>query len=464
MKNALPVILMCLVLCAFAQRRVVNWHHSLSPFRAVFAVKPGGNPRAGALLEVPICGTGAEDGSGVFCYSESGKQLHSKYLGIGVQNCALVQVMPDKEGDVLAYFGSGQRSPVANFELSPALCQVYSIRGKAKNWDELATWLTPSALLGQMPADEFVRVGNPIDSRDEFAVVFSGKLNIVGDCSKNLFVASDDAGYLFIDGKPIIARDGVHGVWDSLRGENHKLVELKRGYHDIKLVGANYGKDFVVAVGEWFPSKPVVHLPKTIYVQPSRTELLSIESHRKDAPIPVFKYRHLADMPLGDRHLTITEFETHDGSEVEWSFSDGVQLSGAKVTRAFGSLETMQVKTRAGRNATGGSVMFPQLAPARVESSKKECAFEEFDSLISKEMIAGSTSDALYALMEFYGRSDLHPKQMSVAEAVLARNGVPEERRFDALLMLARSAGLENPEKALKAYRTVLQSPLLKRA
>ena len=464
MRKALSVILLCLALCAFAQRRVVNWHHSLSPYRAVFNVKPGGNPRAGALLEVPICGTGAEDGSGVFCYSESGKSLPCRYLGIGIQNCALVQVLPDKEGSVLAYFGSGQHTPVANFELPPALCQVYSIKGKAKNWEELSAWLTPSALLGQMPAEEFVRVGNPIDSRDEFAVVFSAKLNIGGDCSKNLFVASDDAGYLLIDGKLVVARDGVHGVWDSLRGENHKLVELNKGYHDIKLVGANYGKDFVVAVGEWFPSKPVVHLPKTIYVQPARTELLAIEPHRKDAPIPMFKYKHLADMPLGDRHLTITEFKTYDGNEVDWSFADGLQLSGAKVTRAFGSLETMQVKVRAGRSTAGGSVMFPQLAPSRVETSKKQSAFDEFDSLISKEMIAGSTADALYALMEFYGRRDLHPKQMFVAEAVLVKNGVPEERKFDALLMLARSAALENPDRALKAYKSVLQSPHLKRA
>ena len=125
MRKSLLVISLCFTFCAFAQRRMVNWHHNLSPYRALFSVNSGGNPLAGALLEVPICRTGPENGSSVFCYSESGKQLPSRYLGKGIQNCALVQVMPDKDrGTIFAYFGSDQRAPVANFELPPALCRV----------------------------------------------------------------------------------------------------------------------------------------------------------------------------------------------------------------------------------------------------------------------------------------------------------------------------------------------------
>ncbi len=461
MRRVLPVLALLLSFCAFAQKRVVNWHHNLSPYRAVFTVKGGGNPQAGALLEVPICGTGHEGGANVFCYSETGKPLLCKWLGIGTQNSALVQVMPDKDSrTVLAYFGSEQRAPVAKFDVPPALCQVYSIKGKPKNWQELSACITPAALLGQFPVEDFIRIGNPVDSREEFAMVLSAKLNITGDCTRNLFITSDDAGYLFIDDKLIIARDGVRNIWDGMHGENHKPVELKQGLHDIRLVGANFGKDFTLVVAEWFQSGNVSHLPKTIYVQPSRTTLLTVETHKKDTPIPVFKYAHISDMPLDNRHLTITEFETY-GGEALWTFADGVQLTGAKVRRVFGSLETMKVKVKAGRNTAGGTVMFPQISPLKVESTDNRRSFDEFDGMVSNEMIAGSKTDVLYALMDFYGRRDLHPKQIAVAEALLTKDGLPFERKFNAYLMLARSAAVERPDKALKAYNAILQSPQL---
>ncbi len=462
MRKTLLVLTICLTFCAFAQKRVVNWHHSLSPYRAVFNLKAHGNPRAGALLEVPICEVGDASGINVFCYSESGKQLLCKYLGIGTQNCALIQVLPEKDTKtILAYFGSDQRAPVARIELPPPLCQVYAIKGKPRNWQELSALLTPSALLGQLPVEEFVRIGNPVDSREEFAVVLNAKTSAGADGGMNLFITSDDAGYLFVDDKLIIARDGVRSIWDSMHGENHKYVEMKQGIHDIRLVGANFGKDFTLAIGEWFPSGKVALLPKSFYIQPARTTLLAIEAHRKDSSIPVFKYTHLADMPLEERHLTITEFETYGGAEAVWTFPDGVQLTGAKVRRVFGSLESMKVKVKAGRNGAGGVVMFPQLAPPKVESSERVKAFNEFDAMISREMIAGARTDVLFALMEFYGRRDLHPKQVFVAEAVLAKDGLSWERKFGAYLMLARSAAVEQPDKALRAYNAILQSSRL---
>ena len=464
MRKTLPVLVILLSFCAFAQKRVANWHHSLSPFRAVFALKENGNPKAGVLLEVPVCGIGDVGGADVFCYSEKGKALLSRPLGVGTKNCVLVQVMPDMEGkNVLAYFGSGQRAPVAKFELPPALCQVYSIKGKPKNWQELSACLAPSALLGQLPVEDFVRIGNPVDGREDFAIVLSAKLQIGGDCTRNLFITSDDAGYLFVDDALIIARDGVRSIWDSMHGENHKPVELKQGYHDIRLVGANFGGDFTIAIGEWFPSGRVSHLPSAIYAKAGKAVLTAVEAHRKEAHVPVFRYTHLADMPLDDMHLTITEFETVGGHEANWTFADGVQLTGQKVRRVFGSMDAVRLRVKAGKETAGGTVMFPQMAPSRVESTDNVKAFDEFDGMITAEMIAGSKADVLLALMEFYGRRDLHPKQILVAEAVLGRNEIPSERRFDAMVMLARSAALEKPDKALKAYNAILQSSRLEK-
>ena len=120
------VILLVLAACVYAQKARVQWHHGLSPYRAVFALKqPGNTPRAGTVLAVPVCGLGGRQGNNVFCYDENGKQLLSRSLGIGTQNCALIQVLPDKGSrQVLAYFGSDLRAPSAKFDVAPPLCQV----------------------------------------------------------------------------------------------------------------------------------------------------------------------------------------------------------------------------------------------------------------------------------------------------------------------------------------------------
>ena len=462
------VILLALAACVYAQKTRVQWHHGLSPNRAVYALKqPGNAPRVGTVLSVPVCGLGGKQGNNVFCFDESGKQLLSRSLGIGTQNCVLIQVLPDKGSrHVLAYFGSDHRAPSAKFDVTPPLCQVYSLpKGTAKNWQEVATRLNSAELLGQLPVRSLEQVVNPVDSREDFIMVMTATLSSHREAVRNLFVASDDAGYLHVDDTLLISRDGKHHVYDSLRGENHKAVKLPPGLHAIRLTGVNFDGNFALAIGEWFPSGVVKLVQPNDFIQGQIAELTAVETHRKDAPCPCFKYSHTADLPLGEKHLTMTVLETYSGDEATWLFSDGVQMTGAKVTRLFIGLDDVQVKVHCGKGAAAtGSILFPQTAPPKTLSADNPADFALVDGLLIEESLKRIRKvEQLEILLDLFLRRDLHPKQVVVAEAILHHDKLTPELRQKARLALARSAALDQPDKSLKAYDALLKNAVLTR-
>ena len=468
MTSLLIILLVFLTTCVQAQKTRVQWHHNLSPYRVVFTLKqPGNVPRVGAVLSVPVCGLGGRQGNNVFCYDENGKQLLSRSLGIGTQNCALIQVLPDKGSrQVLAYFGSEHRAPSAKFDVAPPLCQVYTLpKGPAKNWQEVATRLASAELIGQLPVRSLEQVVNPIDSRDEFIMVMTASLNSRREGVRNLFVASDDAGYLHVDDTLLVSRDGVHKVYDSLRGENHKAVKLSSGMHSIRLTGVNFGENFALAIGEWFPSGVVKLVPPNDFVQGQMAELNSVETHRKEAFCPCFKYIHTADLPLEDKHLTMTILETYGGDEANWLFSDGVQMTGSKVTRLFIGLDEVQVKVQCGKGAAAtGNILFPQTAPSKTLSTDNPADFSLVDGLLPEEHLKRIRKlGQLEILLELFLRRDLHPKQVLVAEAILRHEKITPELRQKARLALARSAAMDQPDKSLKAYDALLKNDALTR-
>ena len=468
MIRKLFIYFVLLTACAYSQKARVQWHHGLSPYRAVYALKqPGNAPRVGTVLSVPVCGLGGRQGSNVFCYDESGKQLLSRSLGIGTQNCALIQVLPDKGSrQVLAYFGSEHRAPSAKFDVAPPLCQVYALpKGPAKNWQEVATRLASAELIGQLSVRSLEQVVNPVDSREDFIMVMSATLNSHREAVRNLFVASDDAGYLHVDDALVISRDGKHHVYDSLRGENHKAVKLLPGGHSIRLTGVNFDGNFALAIGEWFPSGVVKLVPPNDFVQGQIAELVSVETHRKNGPCPCFRYAHTADLPLEEKHLTMTVLETYSGDEATWLFSDGVQMSGAKVTRLFIGLDDVQVKVQCGKGAAAtGNILFPQTAPPKTLSTDNPADFALVDGLLPDEHLKRIRKlEQLEILLELFLRRDLHPKQVIVAEAILRHEKSAPELRQKARLALARSAAMEQPDKSLKAYDSLLKNAVLTR-
>ena len=69
------------------------------------------------------------------------------------------------------------------------------------------------------------------DYKNEFGLVFTGKLDAPKDGEYFFQVASDDGGRISIDGKSVVENDGIHPASAIREGK----VKLKKGSHDFRL-------------------------------------------------------------------------------------------------------------------------------------------------------------------------------------------------------------------------------------
>lgn len=69
------------------------------------------------------------------------------------------------------------------------------------------------------------------DYKNEFGVVFTGKLAAPKKGNYRFFLASDDGARILIDGKVVVGKDGIHPASDIVE----KAIPLEKGDHDFRL-------------------------------------------------------------------------------------------------------------------------------------------------------------------------------------------------------------------------------------
>lgn len=463
MNKAILLLTVFIATSLFAQKKKVTttWHHANSPYRAVFEVKAfPTNPKVGGFIEVPSCGMGRQDGSEVFCYDTGDKQLLSQSFGISTNNRSLIQVVPSENTKyILAYFGSNQRSPAIIRTVIPPYLEIYDVpTGLVKNWTDTATRLSHANIIGRMPIQTFEQVSNPVDSRENFICVMKGLMDVKSVTKRNFFIATSGAGYLFVDDYRLIERNGPNNIYNSLRGENRKLIEIQPGVHEIRLISVNFEGPFTAALGEWFSTPKVALVPASDFIQGGTFEFVGVETHQRDNICPAFKYTPVAAMAINDNQMTVMELETYTGTNATWTFSDGIKMQGAKITRVFGDMETVSVKVQCKNASASGKVMFLQAMPPKELSASSDTDFTYIEELIKNQNVRKCTSvGQLSSFMEFFMRRDLHPMQATIAEAILECQKVSPELKGKVLLALARATAKTQPDKALKAYDALLK-------
>ena len=104
------------------------------------------------------------------------------------------------------------------------------------------------------------------DYKNQFGIVYTGKLNAPKDGDYTFFLAGDDGVRLLIDGKKVVEHDGVHGSSEIKEGKTkltaggHDVrVEYFQGTGEAEIYLAWKGADFpVTALSKWVhPNAPV---------------------------------------------------------------------------------------------------------------------------------------------------------------------------------------------------------------
>lgn len=460
-----PLCLCSLLIAAsslFAAPKRAVWRHTASPYRCAFKVKTQPNvPKAGYFLEVPLCGIGDPGGRNVFAADEKGRELPVYPIGPGRPNTALVLVGGERlKGRIYAYFGSTQRPPNSRSSFTPGL--VLEVRRAppepdVSSWDKVRRMLDKAPLLGAIPAGQINWSTNPIDATDSFIMDFRGHLKAEMGADWELMLASDDAGYLFVDDKLVIERNGRRSARDAVRGQGRKKVRVRKGLNRVRCVVVDVGGAQMAVLARWVDRKAKFVLPIEYFAQSGLTELEKVETRQARQSCPAFSVKQSTYIATGKSTWTAIELASLTGESLQWRLSNGARGEGRTFKTIAVGVENISVSTRSADKSVGkGRITFA--AVPRRTMFKRPRAYQ----LYARQMLAQDLEEldatTLRGYFDFLALRERNSDLVPVGEALLARTASERPsknlaKQAAALrLGLARAAARDAPEQARKHY------------
>jgi tetratricopeptide (TPR) repeat protein len=435
--------------------RAASWHHADSPFRAVFEIESQPNhDKGGVAISVPVCGVGMEDGADMVPFDQDGQQLAFLPLGPSANNHAIGLVRPGPRSKTLyVYFGSKTRAPAHQTAFLPSLlCEARTLPdGDANNWAQVEALLRKSKSLGTVFVDKIEQTVNPIDSTDPVLLVFDGYLRVPQAGTQGYMIMTDDAGYLFIDDKLVIERNGRHWAKDAARGESRVELPLTAGNHKVRMILVDFNGGLTAVLARWIAGNKGYVLRPQDFLQPGKAKFETVEARYKDAPNPIFWTKNVSYMNYDGAQYTEVELGAYDGRELEYVFKDGMKGEGKTFRRILCGPRSMPVRTARRRETAQGVVPISEIPPEAL-SLLKDADFKRYSALILSSNLGDLDETTLKGYAHFLEFREMNEDATPVYEALVNVRGISKQDRYEALLGLARSAARSFPEKSAKAY------------
>lgn len=451
-------LLGCVLFAGMMAHADVAWHHARSPFRAEFTVKNQGNhPDAGILLSVPVCGLADEGGGDLLAFDERGHSLFLDSLGPTRDNSALAAVAPPKRGKrVFVYFGSGLPSRQSPGVFRHGLhVEIRSLPdGSMKSADSAERLLRHSILRGVAPVRSISLSANPLSNMRNLILRFRGHLRVPERESLTLFLSHNGAGYVWINDRLVIERNGNHSARDNRQGQDRATVELRPELAPLECLVINRERPITAVLAEYKDKKNKRLLPPERFVQAGRATRDAVASRRSDQPCPAFTYKHVSYIGYERDQFTKVRLKTLNGQSARWRFEDGCELEGESVTRILPGLNSRSLTAAQGRARAEGAVRFPQNPPARrsINNSKH---FDAYAEVMMQCDPAKLNTPTLAAYWRFLRYRERNPYLETVCDALINRDAVRPEEREQIALDFARNAS-GRPRAVRNAYQLLL--------
>lgn len=168
---------------------------------------------------------------------------------------------------------------------------------------------------------------------------YQGKINIPADGDYTFCLATTDAGFLLINGRPVAEWPGNHGVGKGLDGSKRGTVSLKKGIHTLDFLHANCGPvNFAVAA--FIPPGEKQHtvIPATVFTPAQYAYVGKLENRMAGKQLDFiwenkFMLRFGGD-ELYQLNLSVTDPDLKD-ERLIWDLGDGLTARGAAVTHYY---------------------------------------------------------------------------------------------------------------------------------
>ncbi len=251
------------------------------------------------------------------------------------------------KGRVFVYYGGGTEGRVASGGWRPRLSLVLRTMpvpaGAFDAANPIASAARGSGIFGMGFVDKIHHGHNPYGRNDRFASAFIGYLDIKRPGRYHIFTVSDDASFVFLDGKPLCSWPGRHESERGRRGQHGRTVQLNKGLHRIEYYHAQE-KDTAMMVLGWTPpwdlgkrkgnTVKVELVPRSAFLHTPVARAEAPE-RRGEAALAAFDWQQ-TDQRLYEGHqYSRIDFANRcrnvpQDAKVQWSFGDGVSATGAQ--------------------------------------------------------------------------------------------------------------------------------------
>ncbi len=202
--------------------------------------------------------------------------------------------------------------------------------GKADNWAQMEQLIRRSGkVYGKGFVNKIWQGINPYGPNDNYLSIYHGYLDIKEGGTYRIATVSDDASFLFIDGKGVAEWPGRHRVWRGMRGQHGAAVELSPGLHSIAYYHREVrGAQIMIAAWKRPGENKLEVIPASAYLHPVRAEEISYQKLQQSL-VAYFRVEQDNEMIKDNLQYTKVTFRdrSHDlkGGKVSylWNFGDG---------------------------------------------------------------------------------------------------------------------------------------------
>lgn len=287
---------------------------------------------AAAFARFAHLGLIAEDARNLRLTDGEGNLLDFELLRLGPGDAAeiLFPVQDVRPGQVFfIYFGnSGAHAPTSKAWTAEAgvVLEVRSKgEGHADTWEQYQQlWKSSTTVQGRILRGAVFDGYNPLGPSEQFLSKYRAFFNAPADGEYGFATNSDDASFLFVDGRKVSEYPGWHGAERRI-GEGHGVVRLTKGAHKLEYWHAQGGGG-TATIAAWRKpgEKYFALMPPEAFVPLARGQALALE--RSDGrPTLDFQWWPADQLVVNGQLLVRMNFECRAPFEgqIAWLFGDG---------------------------------------------------------------------------------------------------------------------------------------------
>lgn len=294
------------------------------------------------LVEFRACGNIDAKGKGVAIVDSGGNSVPFKIVSLDPEGVSILAVDPKGASAPLTLQYSPK--PVANAKvdesIQPSLIlQVFPLTGGVKDFEDAIRITQSTKPIGTMAFPKIDLGYNPFGASERFIALFTGVLSVEDAGKYQLFSINDDAAWLEIDGRIVIAHPRAVMLRDREKiPESATTVELSQGRHKLRyLLIANQGRP-VAQLGR-VAGKQVFTLPPSWFGQ-SKSATLGAAKVEAAKPLIGFDVEEVDQISIEDGAYLRFNFRAiappPQGMKYRWDFGDGGAIGFAPAARQPG--------------------------------------------------------------------------------------------------------------------------------